>query len=311
MAVRDSVTDRRTHLERLNDRLADAWLDDLRARRLAANTVRGYQRDLSALVRFADAQGSSVDRLDRRDLETFVRERMASGLSPRSVARAVASVRGFYRFLRLDGHVEVDPAEDLHPPHSWPALPKFLSTAAVDALLKQPDTETPVGVRDRTLIELLYATGLRVSELVSLRAADLNLRTGCLTCVGKGNKERLVPIGSAAAEWMRRYQASARPALLNGRESPWVFVNARGGLRLSRVGFWKKLKQYAIKAGLPRDLGPHVLRHSFAMHLLERGADLRTIQALLGHADLSTTQIYTYVLDTRLKAIYDEFHPRS
>ena len=311
MAVRGSPTDRRTRRERLNDALADAWLDDLRARRLAVNTIRGYHHDLAALVRFADARKTSVDRLHRQALEAFVRELMASGLSPRSVARGVASVRGFYRFLLIDGHVGANPAEDLHPPRSWPALPKFLSTAAVDALLDQPDTTTPIGVRDRALIELLYATGLRVSELVSLRPGDLNLKAGCLTCMGKGSKERLVPIGTAAAGWTRRYLASARPALLGARESPWVFVNARGGLRLSRVGFWKKLKQYALAAGLPRDISPHVLRHSFAMHLLERGADLRTIQTLLGHADLSTTQIYTYILDARLKAVYDEFHPRA
>ena len=177
-------------------------------------------------------------------------------------------------------------------------------------MIAQPDTATPVGLRDRALIELLYATGMRVSELVSLRPDDLNLKAGYLTCMGKGSKERLIPIGSAAVDWVQRYTAAARPALLGGRVSPRLFVNARGGNGLSRVGFWKLLKKYAVQAGLSRDLSPHVLRHSFATHLLERGADLRSIQTLLGHADLSTTQIYTHILEARLKAVYDEFHPR-
>ena len=292
--------------------LADAYLNDLKAgRRLAANTVSSYARDLVLLEGFAVARETRVDRLGRPDLEAFVRELMASGRAPRSVARIVACVRGFYRFLLLDGHVAANPADDLRAPRSWPALPRFLSTADVDLLLDQPDTTTAIGIRDRALIELLYATGLRVSELVSLQPNDLHLDAGYLTCLGKGDKERLVPIGSAAVEWVRRYQRSARSALLGPRTSGRVFVNARGGVRLTRVGFWKKLKQYARQAGLPRDLSPHVLRHSFATHLLERGADLRSIQTLLGHADLSTTQIYTHILAARLKAVYDECHPRS
>ncbi len=295
----------------MSDELADAYLNDLKAgRRLAANTVGSYARDLVLLARFAEARGTAVARLDRRDLEAFVRELMASGLAPRSVARIVACVRGFYRFLLIDGHVASNPAGDLRAPRSWPALPKFLSIEEVDALLEQPDTATAIGLRDRALIELLYATGLRVSELVSLRPGDLHLDAGHLICLGKGNRERLVPIGSTAVEWVRRYLASARPALPGSRASAWVFVNARGGGKLTRVGFWKRLKHYARQAGLPRDLSPHVLRHSFATHLLERGADLRSIQTLLGHADLSTTQIYTHVLAARLKAVYDECHPR-
>ena len=296
----------------MNAELADAYLNDLKAgRRLAANTVSSYARDLLLLGRFADARAARVDRLDRRDLEAFVRDLMASGLAPRSVARIVACVRGFYRFLLIDGHVAANPADDLRAPRSWPALPRFLSTADVDTLMEQPDTATAIGVRDRALIELLYATGLRVSELLALQPDQLHLDAGYLTCMGKGSKERLVPIGAEAVEWVRRYLAAARPALLGPRTSAWVFVNARGGVRLSRVGFWKKLKQYARQAGLPRDLSPHVLRHSFATHLLERGADLRSIQTLLGHADLSTTQIYTHILAARLKAVYDACHPRS
>jgi integrase/recombinase XerD len=229
------------------------------------------------------------------------------------VARAVAAVRGFYRFLVLDHRLERSPAEDLQPPPAWPALPNFLSIEEVDTLLAQPDTSTPLGLRDRALIELLYATGMRVSELVGVRAADLHLDEQYLTCIGKGNKERLIPIGEQAAAWIERYQANVRPGLTRhakGRATPQLFVNARGG-PLSRVGFWKILKGYGRQASLPRTLSPHVVRHSFATHLLERGADLRAIQMMLGHADLSTTQIYTHVLEARLKAVYNRFHPRA
>jgi integrase/recombinase XerD len=196
-------------------------------------------------------------------------------------------------------------------PRAWPALPKYLDLADVDRLLAQPDTATPRGVRDKALIELLYATGLRVSELLSLRQPDVNLDAGYLTCIGKGDKQRLVPFGQTAAEWLRRYISDARPQLLKKRKSPWLFVNAKGGTQLSRIGFWKILKEYGVKAGVSRELSPHVLRHSFATHLLERGADLRAIQMMLGHADLSTTQIYTHVLEARLRSVYDKFHPRK
>ncbi len=288
----------------------DAYLDHLRVeRRLARLTLESYSRDLAGLARFAESAGLAVERLTRQDLEAFVRELMASGLSPRSVARAVACVRGFYRFLVLDRRLETSPADDLRPPRAWPALPRFLSVDEVDRLLAAPDVGTPRGVRDRAMAELLYATGLRVSELVGLRAVDLNLDAGYLTCTGKGGKQRLVPMGDQAVAWVRRYIREARPKLLGRRTSPRLFVNARGGA-LSRVGFWKLLRAHGAKAGLPRGLSPHVLRHSFATHLLDRGADLRAIQMMLGHADLSTTQIYTHVLDARMRAIYERYHPR-
>jgi integrase/recombinase XerD len=234
---------------------------------------------------------------------------MASGLSPRSVARAVACVRGFYRFAAVEDKRDATAADDLRAPRAWPALPKFLSLEEVDRLLEQPDPSKARGLRDKALIEVLYATGLRVSELLSLRTGNLHLDGGYLTCVGKGQKERIVPIGQDAARWVQRYIADGRPALLQ-RPSPWLFVNARDGGALSRVGFWKVLKEYGIRAGISREISPHVLRHSFATHLLERGADLRAIQAMLGHADLSTTQIYTHVLEARLRTVYDRFHPR-
>jgi len=290
--------------------LVDAYLNHLRVeRRVAEHTLTSYAHDLVLLDRFAVERDRDVTSLDRRDLEEFVRRLMASGRSPRSVARVVACVRGFYRFLVLDRRAARNPAEDLRAPRSWPALPKFLTLEEVDRLIGQADVTTPLGLRDRALIELLYATGLRVSELVGLRAADINLNAGYLVCSGKGSKQRLVPIGEEAAAWVRRYQKEARPQLVKKASAPRLFVNAHGG-PLSRVGFWKNLKRYGRQAGLRADLSPHVLRHSFATHLLDRGADLRAIQMMLGHSDLSTTQIYTHVLEARLRSVYERFHPR-
>ena len=289
----------------------DAYLDHLRVeRRLAAHTLESYARDLAALTAYAANAGRGVAALDRHELEAFVRQQRTRGLSPRSVARMVAAVRGFYRFMVLDRQIEKSPADDLQPPRAWPALPLFLSIDEVDSLIAQPDVSTSLGLRDRAMIELLYATGLRVSELVGVRVADLHLVEHFLTCIGKGSKERVVPIGEQAADWIGRYHATARRELLDGRASPRLFLNARGG-SLSRVGLWKILKGHARRANLPRTLSPHVLRHSFATHLLERGADLRAIQLMLGHADLSTTQIYTHVLEARLRTVYDRFHPRA
>ncbi len=290
----------------------DAYLDHLRVeRRLAAHTLESYGRDLVLLARYAAGREVAIEALTRADLEAFTRELMAGGLAARSVARAVACVRGFYRYLAISRRIAESPADDLHAPRSWAALPKYLAVEQVDTLLSQPDVATPRGLRDRALIELLYATGLRVSELVGLKATDLNLEAGYLTCLGKGSKERLVPIGDTAAIWVQQYVKEGRPALLRNRPSPRLFVNARDGGVLSRSGFWRILAAYGRQAGLPRGLSPHVLRHSFATHLLEHGADLRAIQMMLGHADLSTTQIYTHVLEARMRALYDRFHPRA
>jgi integrase/recombinase XerD len=290
----------------------DTYIEYLRdVRRMSPNTLSSYARDLRALAEFADGKAQPIATLQRRDLEAFTRQLMTAGQAPRSVARAIACVRGFYKFLLVEKKIDADPAEDLRAPRAWPALPKYLDMEQVDRLLAQPDVSTPRGVRDKALIELLYATGLRVTELLSLKAGDISLDAGYLTCIGKGDKQRIVPLGESAADWVRRYIAGARPALLKGRKSKWLFVNAKAGGQLSRVGFWKVLKEYGIKAGVSRGLSPHVLRHSFATHLLERGADLRAIQMMLGHADLSTTQIYTHVLEARLRTVYDKFHPRK
>ena len=291
----------------------DAYLTHLRVeRRLAGNSVESYARDLVLLASFSAGRGVEAMTLTLADLEALVRDLMSEGRSPRSVARAVACFRGFYRFLVIDGRLTSSPSDDLRPPRAWTVLPRYLSVEEVDRLMTQPDVSTPRGMRDRALIELLYATGMRVSELVGLRPADVNLDASYLTCTGKGDKQRIVPIGDEAGEWVRRYVREARPTLLGRRTSPRLFVNARGGGRgLTRVGFWKILKGYASSASLPATLSPHQLRHSFATHLLERGADLRAIQMMLGHADLSTTQIYTHVLEQRMRTIYDQFHPRA
>lgn len=290
----------------------DAYLTHLTVeRRLARNSVDGYARDLAGLAEYAAGKGRAVDALTRADLEGLVRDLMAEGRSPRSVARAVACYRGFFKFLVIDGRITINPADDLRPPRAWKVLPRYLAVEDVDRLIEQPVVTTPRGLRDRALIELLYATGMRVSELLSLRPADVNLEASYLTCTGKGSKQRIVPIGDEATDWVSKYIRESRPALLRKRTSSRLFVNARGGgPGLTRVGFWKILKVYARQAGL-KTLSPHMLRHSFATHLLERGADLRAIQMMLGHADLSTTQIYTHVLEHRMRTLYDRFHPRA
>ena len=296
--------------------MIDAYLDHLRVeRRLAEHTLESYARDLRGLSDFAESEGVAIDALDRNGLEAFVRQRMASGLSPRSVARSVAAVRGYYRFLVLDRRLAESPADDLSPPRAWPALPKHLSAEDVERLIAQPDVTTAFGLRDRAMIELLYATGMRVSELVAVRAADLHLDEEYLTCIGKGNKERIIPIGAHAAQWVRRYQREGRSVLAARarqvrRPEPRLFLNGRGG-GLSRVSFWRLLTAHGRGAGIRAAISPHVLRHSFATHLLDNGADLRAIQMMLGHADISTTQIYTHVLAARLRTVYERFHPRA
>jgi integrase/recombinase XerD len=295
-----------------NDARIDAYLDHLRVvRRLQPLSIESYNRDLRQLARFAAGRDVAPDTLSLQDLEAFVRALMAEGYSPRSVARMVAGVRGFYKHLLVSRVIASNPAEDLRPPRAWRHLPRYLSLEEVDALLGAPDLSTPRGLRDRALLDVLYATGLRVSELVSLKPSDLNLDVGFLTCIGKGDKQRIVPVGELAVASIRTYLSGGRSALLKGQASPWLFPGGRGTAPLTRVGFWKLLKAYALKAGVTHDVSPHVLRHSFATHLLDRGADLRAIQMMLGHAALSTTQIYTHVLEARLKRVYDAHHPRA
>lgn len=286
------------------------YLDHLAAERgLAANTVAAYGRDLAILARRLAPTRRPEDARER-DLHEILRKLRAEGRAPRSVARWIAAVRGFYAWLRAAGGIAEDPTRRLDAPKPWRALPKALSLDEVDRLLAAPDTASPRGLRDAALLETLYATGLRVSELVGLRLGDLRLDAGYLTCVGKGSRERVVPLGTEANAALQRYLAEGRPVLLAGRRAEVLFVNHRGQ-RLTRQGFWKILKGYGAKAGVRGSLTPHALRHSFATHLLERGADLRSVQVLLGHADISTTEIYTHVTRERLRKLHEQFHPRG
>jgi integrase/recombinase XerD len=287
------------------------YLDHLRVERgLAENSLLAYGRDVERLRRFAAGRRKDVLALKQADLTQFIQSLRSEGLAARSVARLIHAVRGLYRFALREGRVGADPMENLKAPRAFTALPRYLTATQVDALLAAPDTSVALGVRDRAILEVLYATGLRVSELIGLRPSDLDLDVGLLTCFGKGRKERLVPVGSAAREWLVRYMTEVRGVLARDRPVTPLFLNQRGG-RLSRMGLWQIVRRHAVKAGVERVLTPHVLRHSFATHLLERGADLRALQAMLGHADISTTQIYTHVTRERLRAVYDQFHPRA
>jgi integrase/recombinase XerD len=234
----------------------------------------------------------------------------ASGLAARSIARRLATVRNFYGFLLRENLIDNDPSEHLRSPRQWQTIPKFLNLKEIESIIQAADASRPNGLRDRAMMELLYATGLRVSELCQLGMGDLNLELGVLRTTGKGNKQRLVPAGKPAVQAVEEYLARGRGALLKGRASKYLFVTARGGC-LTRQGFWKLLAGYGRKAGIFRGLTPHVLRHSFATHLLEGGADLRSVQVMLGHADISTTQIYTHVVRSRLRETVDKHHPRA
>ena len=286
------------------------WLDHLEVERgLARNTVDAYRRDLELLQRRLP-EGRNLESTRKEDLIAQLRAMRLAGRSPRSVARWLVAVRGFFAWLLSEEVIHEDPTANLDSPRTWRTLPKVLRFEEVEALLKTPPRGEPRGMRDAAMLEVLYATGLRVSELVGLRLADLHLDAGYLRCTGKGGKERVVPLGEEANGMVQRYLATGRPALLRGRRAEALFVNGSGGA-LTRQGFWKTIKNLARKAGVQTDLSPHTLRHSFATHLLEHGADLRSIQLLLGHADISTTQIYTHVSRERLRKIYREHHPRA
>ncbi len=288
-----------------------AWLDHLRVERgLAGNTLSAYERDLRELSAHAEARGRSLLDLGQADLAEFIGSLRERGLGPRSQARYLFSARGFYRFALREGLVARDPTENLRPPKAFRALPRYLTLAQVEALLAAPDVSNPVGLRDRAILEVMYATGLRASELTGLTTEGLDMDLGVVRVFGKGRKERLVPFGREARRWVRRYVSEAREGFARGRSSPLLFLSSRGG-RLTPMGLWGLVRRHAVTARVEKLLTPHVLRHSFASHLLERGADLRALQAMLGHADISTTQIYTHVTRERLRQLYDKFHPRA
>jgi integrase/recombinase XerD len=280
---------------------------------LASNTLSAYKRDLKKFEEFAKKQKLTLEGMNRDHLVDFLASLYRQKLDGKTVARHLVTLRNFFRHAQMQELVPDDPTANLESPKIRRSLPGYLRLEDVEKLLEQPDQKTALGLRDRAMLEVLYSTGLRVSELTSLKVPDLDTKVGCVRCIGKGDKERIVPVGRKALGIVEKYLRDGRPELLgNGRggAGAYLFVNRRGA-RISRVGVWKILSAYGKKAGLRMALTPHMLRHSFATHLLERGADLRSVQLMLGHSDISTTQIYTHVVEERLKQIYKAHHPRA
>ncbi len=287
------------------------YLDYCRVEKgLSSNSLEAYARDLARLSEFLESRTRPIKEAADTDLRAFIDSLYESGLSARSVARHLSSLRNLFVYLQQQNYVAADPTANLPSPSQWKKLPKFLSLEEVDRLLAAPDTKSSIGSRDHAMLQLLYATGLRVSELIHVKTAELDAKMGVVRTTGKGDKTRLVPVGQVALEAIDDYVRRDRSAVLKTRPSEFLFVTARGG-PMTRQAFWKLLKRYGLVAGITKNLTPHVLRHSFATHLLERGADLRSLQMMLGHADISTTQIYTHVLLERLREVYDKHHPRS
>jgi len=280
---------------------------------LASNTLSAYRRDMAKFEDFAKKRKLALNAVKRDDLVDFLASLYRQTLESKTVARHLVTLRNFFRHAQVQGSISEDPTAHLESPKIRRSLPGYLRLEEVEKLLELPDQKTPLGLRDRAMLEVLYSTGLRVSELTSLRVNDLDMKVGCVRCIGKGDKERLVPVGRKALGIVERYLRDGRTALIGpgrGSAGAFLFVNRRGG-RISRVGVWKIFSAYGRKAGLRVPLTPHMLRHSFATHLLERGADLRSVQLMLGHSDISTTQIYTHVVEERLKQIYKAHHPRA
>lgn len=278
---------------------------------LAKNSVTSYVQELHNFAAYLTAQShASFLQVDRLTVMTYLSTLTAAGKSRNSVIHAVSALRKFYRYLVQTHQLTDNPMANIAAPKHAEHLPAVLTVAEVDRLLATPDTATKYGLRDRAILEVMYATGLRVSELVHLKLADLHLEMGLIQTLGKGDKERIIPIGDVATDWINRYLAKSRPVLLKQRTSPYLFLNAHGG-GLSRQAIWQKIKHYVALADIQKDVTPHTLRHSFATHILENGADLRVVQELLGHADITTTQIYTHISKKRLVSVYDQYHPRA
>jgi integrase/recombinase XerD len=273
---------------------------------LSGNTIESYSRDLIKYISYLEKNGLKDT---REDIISFIKKLKEDGLSIKSITRNLIAIRNFYKFLLMEGHREDDPSSNIDIPRVSLKLPSVLTIGEVDRLLNQPDLNTPLGLRDKAMLEILYATGMRVSELISLSINDVSVEIGYVVVLGKGSKERIIPIGEEAIYFLKEYMMRGRPKL-EKRGSKYIFLN-RSGNRLTRQGFWKIIKKYALDAHIMKNITPHILRHSFATHLLERGANLRSIQIMLGHSDISTTQIYTHITGKRLREIYNKFHPRA
>jgi integrase/recombinase XerD len=294
----------------------DQWLDQflhylIVEKGLSKNTIEAYSHGLSRFLNYLKVQGvQEVEEISKFHVRGFLLTLRKKNLSTRTIVRNLVAIRTFFRFLIQEGFLEANPVENLESPKVSKTLPEILTLNEIEQLLERPDLQTPLGKRDRAMLEMLYATGMRVSELTQLPTHQVNLEGGYVLLYGKGSKERIVPLGSEAMKWIILYLKESRGSLVKGKESPFLFVN-RSGKAMSRQRFWKSLKNYARTAGLRKRITPHLLRHSFASHLLERGADLRSVQMMLGHVDISTTQIYTHVAGERLKKIHKQYHPRG
>lgn len=295
-----------------NTALVDLFLNEYWIEKgLSENTVQSYRLDLTALCDWLDKNNLSLDTLDAVDLQGFLGERVEQGYKATSTARMLSAIRKLFQYLYREKYRTDDPTAILSSPKLPGRLPKYLSEQQVSDLLNTPDVDIPLELRDKAMLELLYATGLRVTELVSLTIENMSVQQGVVRVIGKGNKERIVPMGEEAAYWVRQFMLYGRPVLLNGQSSDIVFPSQRAQ-QMTRQTFWHRVKHYAILADIDGDtLSPHVLRHAFATHLVNHGADLRVVQMLLGHSDLSTTQIYTHVAKERLKRLHERFHPRG
>ncbi len=290
----------------LVSRFLDAvWME----RGLSTNTLAAYRADLTALARWLAERNTQMVATTRADLQDFIAYRVHAGARPRSTARQLSSFRRFFRYLVRESLIKEDPTAQIAMPKIGRSLPKSLTEEEVESLLSAPTVNDPLGNRDRTMLELLYATGLRVSELVNLRTAQVNLNQGVIRILGKGNRERLIPLGEEAVRWITDFARGPRAEILLERQTDYLFPTRRGD-RMTRQAFWHIIKRYARKAGVAKELSPHTLRHAFATHLLNHGADLRVVQMLLGHSDLSTTQIYTHVARERMKELHSQHHPR-
>jgi len=291
--------------------LIDSFLDYLSVERgLSKNTILSYRKDLDIYTDFLE--GCSVDalsKIQKNDIINFMLNQKDRGIAANSIARRLAAIRMFHRFLSRERILKSDPSNLIDSPKLWKKIPDTLSLNEVESLIAQPDIRSKQGTRDRAILETLYATGMRVSEAVNLKKDNVNLDIGFLRCIGKGNKERVIPLGKKAIASIKKYLEASRPAFLKKKECEFLFVSRLGG-KISRQSFWKLVKRYARQAHIKKPMKPHILRHSFATHLLERGADLRSVQEMLGHSDISTTQIYTHINKDRLKSIHRQFHPR-